>query len=202
MAAVPNALKLLLLLHRSPQSGEVQLITAWKTPSISRGKTSPSKLLSAQCGCLWQRLMGLRCSGGLFFPFHTLPKPFIGVFLIEAACLGLEFFPLPWNFCCTLSPMCAEAVPDPINAEFYVLDSSKRSCSGLPPPCLAPALRSLLSSHPFICHSHELSAAECHNCQEARAVMQHLAGDFCLPPSLCSFFFHASPPVAAAAVSG
>lgn len=146
MAAVPNALKL--LLHRSPQSGEVQLITAWKTPSISRGKTSPSELLSAQCGCLWQRLMGLWCSGGLFFPFHTLPKPFIGVFLIEAACLGLEFFPLPWNSCCTLSPMCAEAVPDPINAEFYVLESCKCSCSGLPPPCLAP-LRSLLSSRRF-----------------------------------------------------
>lgn len=33
-------------------------------------------------------------------------------------------------------------------------------------------------------------------------MMQHLAGDFCLPPSLCSFFFPASPPAAAAAVSG
>lgn len=33
-------------------------------------------------------------------------------------------------------------------------------------------------------------------------MMQYLAGDFCLPSSLCSFFFHASLPAAAAAVSG
>lgn len=51
--------------------------------SISRGKASNSKLLSAQCTCLCQRQMGLQCFVGVLFSFSSLPKASIRAFLIE-----------------------------------------------------------------------------------------------------------------------
>lgn len=59
--------------------------------SISRGKTSNSKLLSAQCTCSCQRQMGLQCFAGHCFSLPFSPKPFIRAVLVQGSILAWCF---------------------------------------------------------------------------------------------------------------